>query len=280
MTSKNPTENDAISTGRLQIKKFDPHILIQRRSKNSAPVICVIGKRNTGKSEVIKNLLYYNRKIPSGIIISPTEAGNSFYSEFCPDLFIHHQFDPDILNKVLKRQKRKIKETGKHPHNDFFVVLDDCMYDCKNIGKDKNIREIFCNGRHFQITLIMSVQYIMDLPISLRSNVDYVFCMRENNTHNVERLYNSYFGIFPSKQSFSQAFNIITDNFGSIVLDNLSRSNKIEECVFWHRSPYPSANFRIGGVTFWKTHEQLYDRTRNDDDDDVRKLPPACELIL
>ena len=78
-----------ISNERLQIKKFNATVLSEKIASDSSPVICIIGKRNTGKSEVIRTLLYYNKQIPTGIIFSPTETGNKFYGSFCPDsLFI------------------------------------------------------------------------------------------------------------------------------------------------------------------------------------------------
>ena len=41
--------------------------------------VCVfIGKRETGKSFLVKDLLYHHRKIPVGTVISGTEAANPF----------------------------------------------------------------------------------------------------------------------------------------------------------------------------------------------------------
>ncbi|AOM63359.1 VV A32 virion packagIng ATPase [Heterosigma akashiwo virus 01] len=252
----------------LQIKKFDNRSVVDKRRKFSSPIIVVIGKRNTGKSELIKNIMFCNSDIPSGIIISPTESGNSFYSDFCPGIFVHSQYDSELIKKIIKRQKKLIKKKGKHPSNDFFIILDDCMYDSKTIGRDINIREIFLNGRHYQIFLILSLQYVMDLPVSLRSNIDYVFCLRENNLQNVEKLYKSFFGIFPSKIFFNQAFSKITENYGSIVLDNTSRSNRIDECIFWFRATFPLPNFRIGNKKLWKMHDKYYEDVSDASEDE------------
>ena len=59
----NKTKNNIDS--RLQIKKFNPVVLTEKIASDAVPVICIIGKRNTGKSEVIRSLLYYNKNIPS-----------------------------------------------------------------------------------------------------------------------------------------------------------------------------------------------------------------------
>jgi Poxvirus A32 protein len=245
----------------LQITKFSAKSIMNKINNSSSPVICVIGKRNTGKSQIVRALLYANREIPSGIVICPTENANSFYSQFCPDSFIYHEFDPDILNRIMKRQKRLIQKNGKDFKNNFFIVLDDCMYNSKEICNNIHIKEIFRNGRHFQITIIVAAQYVMDLPIPLRSNVDLVFCMRENNLSNVERLYKSFFGVFPTKQLFIQVFNKTTENYGAIVIDTLSHSNNVEDCVFWYKAPQPCPEFKIGSKEFWEFHEQHYSKT-------------------
>jgi hypothetical protein len=266
----------------LQLVKFKITVLNEKRRNNSSPIICVVGKRNTGKSEIIKNIMYHNRDIPSGIIISPTEQGNSFYSSFCPSLFIHYTYDTLLLKNILDRQKKLIKKNGHHPKYDFFVILDDCMFNKTEINKDINLRQFFMNGRHFQIFLIMSVQYIMDLSVTLRTNIDFVFAMKENNIQNIERLYNSFFGIFSSKQLFIQAFNQITENYGCIVLDNLSRSNNITETVYWYRSPYPHIEFKVGNKKIWKLHNKYYDANKEFENDStiVNTSQPVTNITL
>ena len=262
----------------LQIKKFSAETITEKIQNGSSPVICVIGKRNTGKSQVIQGLLRSNRCIPTGIVICPTECGNAFYSTFCPDSFIYHDFDADLLSKIMQRQRKRIKQYGRVPSNHFFIVLDDCMYNSKEICNNIHIKEIFRNGRHFQITIIVAVQYIMDLPIPLRSNIDLVFCMRENNLSNIDRLYKSFFGIFASKELFKQAFNIITENYGSIVIDTLSRSNRVEDCVFWFKAPYPCPLFCMGSSKVWNFHGRFYNEHHDENEDQIKKEVEICLL--
>ena len=68
-------------------------------------VIVFIGKRNTGKSFLVKDLLYHHRDIPIGCIISGTEASNSFYSKIFPSSLIHGQFDIGIVKNYISHQK-------------------------------------------------------------------------------------------------------------------------------------------------------------------------------
>ena len=57
----------------LDLKKFD------MKKIRSDSVVVLIGKRDTGKSFLCKDLLYHNMSIPVGVVISGTESANSFY---------------------------------------------------------------------------------------------------------------------------------------------------------------------------------------------------------
>ena len=46
---------------------------------------------------------------------------------------------------------------------------------------ESNIRGIFMNGRHWRITFMLTMQYCMDLPPDLRTNIDFVFILRKYN---------------------------------------------------------------------------------------------------
>jgi GTP-binding protein EngB required for normal cell division len=59
----------------VSLKKFD-----MRRIQQDA--VCVfIGRRRTGKSTLLKDLLYNHQDMPLGTVISGTEESNGFYSK-------------------------------------------------------------------------------------------------------------------------------------------------------------------------------------------------------
>jgi hypothetical protein len=101
------------------------------------------------------------------------------------------------------------------------------------------------------------MQYCMDLPPDLRGQCDYVFVFREPIVQNRKRLYENFFGIFPSFEMFEQVLKVCTENYECLVLDNTSKSNKIEDCVFFYRSPIRK-NFRIGSPAMWRFHQSNY----------------------
>lgn len=246
----------------LQIRKFDPSVIDPNR------VLLFIGKRNTGKSTLVKDLMWYNRKIPIGMIMSPTEESNSFYASMIPDLFIYNDYDAPAVDKLIKRQRKAVKKKIANPNA--FLLLDDCMYDSKKITKDKNIRYIFMNGRHVKLMLYLTMQYCMDLSPDLRANIDYVFVLRENIIANKEKIYKNFFGIFPTFDIFNQVMTSCTENFECLVLDNTSRSNNIEDVVFYYKACV-RGNFRIGSSEFWQHHRKHYNKNYDDDSDEERK---------
>ncbi len=94
----------------LELKKFDMRHINFKRDENKGPVIVLIGRRDTGKSYLVRDLLFYQQDVPIGTVISGTEAGNSFYSEHVPKLFIHDEYNSSIIENILKRQKQCMKQ--------------------------------------------------------------------------------------------------------------------------------------------------------------------------
>ena len=245
----------------LQLKKFKPESITDDR-------VCVfIGKRNTGKSTLVKDIMYHKRHLPAGIVLSGTEEGNHFYSEFIPDLFIYGDYDRDAIERVMARQ-RKLVGAGKQ-NCGAFMLLDDCMYDSKFL-KDTCIRQCFMNGRHWKIFFMLTMQYVMDLPPALRANVDYVFILREPYINNRKRIWENYAGMFPNFESFAQVMDQCTENYECLVIDNNSKSNKLQDQVFWYKAA-KHGDFRLGSKEFWELSKNIV----SDDEDDEPYNPDS-----
>ena len=243
----------------IQIKKFDPTKMDPCRT-------CVfIAKKNCGKSCLIKDILYHQRKIPMGIVMSGTEESNEHYQQFVPDSFIYGQYEPTVIEKVITHQQsviKKLKTTEKEdfktPDNSVFMVLDDCMFDNK-WTRDKNMRSVFMNGRHYRIFFMLAMQYCMDLPPALRANIDYLFILKENIIQNREKIYKNFFGIFPTFDAFNEVLTQCTQNYECLVLDNSSTSSKIEDVVFWYKAKI-GRKFRMGSPSLWEHHKRNYNK--------------------
>ena len=255
----------------LELKKFDMRSISFKPDENKGPVIVLIGRRDTGKSYLVRDLLYYHQDIPIGTVISGTEAGNGFYSAHVPKLFIHDEYNTAIIENILKRQKTVLKQVKKEiqaykktnidPRA--FVILDDCLYD-QGWTKDKMMRLLFMNGRHWKIMLIITMQYPLGIPPNLRTNIDYVFILREPYIANRKRIYENYAGMFPTFESFCQVMDQCTENYECLVINNNSKSNKLQDQIFWYKAE-PHGSFRLGSKEFWEISKEI----NSDDDEDV-----------
>jgi len=258
----------------LELKKFDMKSISFKPNENKGPVVVLIGKRDTGKSFLVRDLLYYQQEIPIGTVISGTEEGNGFYGKMVPKLFVHNEYNTAIIENILKRQRTVLKqikkdmETYKRTTIDprAFVILDDCLYD-NTWARDKMMRLLFMNGRHWKIMLVITMQYPLGIPPTLRTNIDYVFILRENYIANRKRIYENYAGMFPTFESFCQVMDQCTENYECLVINNNSKSNKLHDQVFWYKADSHS-DFRLGSKEFWELSKGI-----NSDDEDEKYDP-------
>ena len=251
----------------LKLKKFD------MASIKDDKVVVFIGKRETGKSFLVKDLLWHHRDLPVGTVISGTEGANQFYSKTVPPIFIHDEYTPEIINNFVKRQKKlvnkQVKGDPEYRNIDVraFLILDDCLYDNSWV-KDKNIRALFMNGRHYKAFFIITMQYALGIPPNLRTNVDYVFVLREPYHSNRKRLFEQYCGMFPSYEFFCNVMDQCTENFECLVINNNAKSNKLEDQVFWYRAEQ-HPDFRLGAEILWKQASAMaYDDESDEDNGD------------
>jgi hypothetical protein len=241
----------------LELKKFDMKSIQFKPTENKGPVVVLIGKRDTGKSFLVRDLLFYQQDIPIGTVIAGTEEGNGFYGKMVPRLFIHNEYNTAIIENILKRQRTVLKQVKKEMEAykrstidpRAFVILDDCLYD-NTWSRDKLMRLLFMNGRHWKIMLIITMQYPLGIPPTLRTNIDYVFILRENYIANRKRIYENYAGMFPTFEAFCQVMDQCTENFECLVINNNSKSNKLHDQVFWYKADNHN-DFKLGSKEFW-----------------------------
>jgi hypothetical protein len=255
----------------LKLKKFDPASIGDNRT-------CIfIGKRGTGKTTLVTDILWYKKHLPVGIVMSGTEEGNGHYGNFVPDSFVYSDFDKTVIEKVVQRQRRLATAKDGKTDPRVFLLLDDVMYD-KKICREKVIRQLFMNGRHWEILLFCTFQYVMDLPPDLRANVDYLFVLRDNVIQGREKLWKTFFGIIPDFQLFCTIMDKCTENYECLVLDNTKQSNKLEDCVYWYKAVMRPP-FKCGVKDFWEYHKENYNPQYQDEAEEHKNKPKSSVSV-
>jgi len=261
----------------LELRKFDMKRITFNKDENKGPVIILIGRRDTGKSFLVRDLLYHQKDIPVGTVISGTEGANQFYSNHVPPVLIHSKFQTSIIQNILLRQKNVVKQVKQQmdaykrcsidPRT--FVILDDCLYD-SSWSKNELMRMIFMNGRHWKIMLIITMQYPLGIPPQLRTNVDYVFILREPYIANRKRIYENYAGMFPTFESFCQVMDQCTENFECLVICNNSQSNELRHQVAWYKAN-KTPDFRLCSPDLWRLKSNI-------DSEEEQKFDPKKQI--
>jgi hypothetical protein len=245
----------------FQIKKFNIETIRERCEIDSrkSPMIVIIGKKDTGKSFLVRDILCNTQSaFPIGTVISGTEVANEFFQHMVPSKLIHDKYQPEIVMGVIKRQlgaktqrnadkNRNGGNSGIDPRA--FLILDDCLYDSSWI-KEESTRYVFMNGRHIDLMTIITMQYPLGITPNLRTNVDFIFILRETILGNRRRIYENYAGMFPTFEMFCQFMDQCTENFEGLVICNGVQSNRLEDQVFWYKaSDHPP--FRMCGDSLW-----------------------------
>lgn len=228
----------------LELKKFDMH-----KIKNDS-VCCFIAPRNSGKSILIKDLLYHHQDIPAGLVISKTDKLCHYYDKFIPPILIHDRYKPELLDKLFERQQKGIEEKWKNPY--CFLIFDDTLSEANSWKKDERVNEIFYNGRHYKILFLLTMQAPMGIPPGLRCNIDFTFILRNTNSKSRKDLYENYAGMFPTKEIFEKVLDSCTEDYNCLVIDNTTKSNKLEDQVFYYKAKvWNDDSFRMCNETFW-----------------------------
>ena len=230
----------------IDLKRFDPSMIKPHR------IVVAIGKRGTGKSILLRDLMYSQRdKIEYAIAMSPTREASEGFRRVLPPTSVYDEYDGDVVTQMLELQRERANTSGMNSLRNLALVLDDCMYD-KTVMKSKTMRNLFMNGRHYKCFFLAAVQWLMDLGPDLRTQVDYVFALRENILSNRERLYKYFFGIFPKYEDFSRVFDACTANYECLVIDNTVNSNNVEDCIFWYKASVDIPDFRMCAPVYWE----------------------------
>lgn len=218
----------------LNVDIIQPNTNTYTETKQGGSKIVIIGKPGTGKSTLIKSLLYEKQNIfPVGQAVSGTEDINLFFESFMEPLFVDNEYDTSVIDKFKQRQKIAKKHLK---HNAWAcLIVDDCTDDPKQL-KTKQMNDIFRNGRHWKTLFILSLHYALDVPKKIRTSIDGTFILRNPLLVDRKILYENYASIIPTFKQFCEIMDVITDDFTALYIHNSTNSNDLKDCVFYYKA--------------------------------------------
>lgn len=221
---------------RFKLKTFDTSSV-----KDDAS-IGIVAKRRSGKSTLIKDLVFKLK--PSRIIaFIGSEAADTYYAMFIPPTYIYKIWDVEKLRAIINYQRENYDGSEA---KSLTIVIDDFGFD-KSVMKSKILRELFMNGRHLGIRIIIAFQYLKDLPRENRGNIDIMFVMKELNRDNQRSLFDEFFNQFPDFKTFRTVLQQATNNYGILVQDQTNSDTSLANSVFTYKAD-PHINIFTAGA--------------------------------
>ena len=202
------------------LKHFDSETIC-----NKGNMIQITGKRSQGKTFLTKEIM--RKMIECHNIDSITVFTNiaNDYSEFNHSN-IYMEYDSKVFKEIMINQKNDSSKP-------ILLIFDDCFFN-NELNKDKNLKEMLLNGRHYKIYSIITFQYPYTLSVALRNNFDYILSFRENNISNIKRLYDYYYGLIPKFDIFNNLIGNLND-YECLLVSN-SSSNDIYEKLGYYKA--------------------------------------------
>jgi hypothetical protein len=127
----------------------------------------ICGMTGTGKSWLIKYILYKLRKVLTCVWVFSHTKSNGFYQQFLPNHLIVRRYDPDLIDRITQLQEVRSSIRGINPH--VAIILDDVASEV-GLRYEEATRKLAMEGRHQDILTIMTSQHYSTIPTQVRTN--------------------------------------------------------------------------------------------------------------
>ena len=189
--------------------------------------IVVIGKPGTGKSWLMRDIIYKKSHIfPVAMVQSGTEDFQAFYKDFIPSTFIHNNYDEEAIEKFLERQNL----AKKFLNNPWAIICLDDFCDKPSDLRRPIQNKLFKSGRQKSCLYLCGIQYALDIPTSLRVCIDGVFLLREPNLITRKKLFENFGGVIGDFTLFCKLMDTLTDDNCAMYISNATVSNDWQDC--------------------------------------------------
>ena len=182
-------------------------------------IVSLIGKRNSGKSQMLRYLVMQQRPLFKSIfVICPTESVNNFYKDLVKKENIFDSYNENWIESLIKKMTEINSSKSDEQASHVLLILDDCCSDT-NFHQSKSFKKLCTRGRHIKISVIITCQYIYQVPPVERNNSDFILCS-QMNTQGLDLLTSEFLMGNISKKDFIQMYYKNTADFGFLIINN------------------------------------------------------------
>lgn len=169
-------------------------------------LLLINGKQGSGKSHFITYLLRENmlseNKFDYGIVFCNTAFEDSSW-QFLPKNYVYEEFQEEVLDNLMKLQRKNLMAGI---NTSAFVIFDDALDD-PDQWTCKAMKKLSTQLRHYNISMIISTQYVNLVPPRFRGNSMYsIFFDVGSGVRELEALYSAYGQRFKNYQEFKEFY--------------------------------------------------------------------------
>jgi len=180
--------------------------------------ILLVAKRNSGKSYLLKYLVMCERKKFSKIfVICPTERVNKFYSNIVSDECIFDDYHEDWAESLIKKMTEINSNKPNNQRKNILLIIDDCIA-FMNMHQSPSLKKLFSMGRHLNISLMITTQYLKSISPLIRNNTDYLY-VGQMNRQSIEILTTEFLLGNIEKGEFIKMYNKATKDYSFLVIN-------------------------------------------------------------
>lgn len=197
--------------------------------------IIINGITGSGKTTMLTNLLYaMSGKIDAAYLFSETADMTGDFDGIIHPACIFDKFNESVLESIVNRQQAillKLREMGRidlWKNFNVVIILDDFSTDAATWRSSKQVIKLATQSRHFNITFIIAVQYLMTCPPLLRQNARLIFATSLTSDGEINVFYRECWNVALGKKNVCTQFieSIITGKGEFIVVINEATDGK------------------------------------------------------
>lgn len=221
--------------------------------------VMVLGKRRSGKTTLSKHITQYlDSKINRFVAFCGNLDAQVEWKSVIPPLFVHGKNLESLRNIVAQQDEmvscytEKKQDIPKEVR--ICIIMDDCGCD-KDFLKTKVVKDLFSNGRHYGITIVILCQYIYQIDPEIRTNIDYLAILRQTNVKNIKKIYDEFASFTKNMEELKHILELSTTNYGCCWIDNTAQSSLVQKCIFFKRNTLMEFK-KVGSQKMWEYSEK------------------------
>ena len=203
--------------------------------------LLIIGKRKAGKTSTIKHFI---------------ENFVSIHGDYCKVVIFSQKKQEyeniitnidDVYNELFDNLLNSLYESQKNKKEQMLLIIDDSVF--INNKLSDSLVNILKNKDDYKIKTIIANQFHLSLKPHVRLNFDTVIVFKDDNTSNIKRMYEHYFGCVPSYSAFNAIISSLERH--TAIINSTINCNTFDEKIKFYTTRKMDNNY-LKKITLFK----------------------------